>query len=217
MPAIDILQEEIKNAVEILKRGGIIAFPTDTVYGLGCNAFDITAVDRIYQVKRRPRHLSLPLLLNNISQLSILTEPISEFALFLAGRFWPGGLTLVLSKSASLPKHLSSQSTVAVRIPDHTVPMALIQGLGKPIIGTSANINSQPNTLTVDEVNQQLGDNVDLIIDGGKCTGNNESTIVDVTGKVPIILRQGIVPQYEIKSAFEEYCEVSSDAYCSGL
>lgn len=217
MPVIDILQEEIKNAVEILKRGGIIAFPTDTVYGLGCNAFNITAVDRIYQVKRRPRHLSLPLLLNNISQLSILAEPISELALFLADRFWPGGLTLVLYKSASLPKHLSGQSTVAVRIPDHTVPMALIQGLGKPIIGTSANINSQPNTLTVDEVKQQLGDNVDLIIDGGTCTGNSESTIVDVTGEVPVILRQGIIPQYEIENAFEKYYEVSSDAYCSGM
>ena len=216
MPAIDILQEEIKNAVEILKRGGIIAFPTDTVYGLGCNAFDVTAVDRIYQVKRRPRHLSLPLLLNNISQLSILVEPISAFALFLADRFWPGGLTLVLSKSASLPKHLSSQSTVAVRIPDHTIPLALIQSLGKPMIGTSANISSQPNTLTVDEVKQQLGDKVDLIVDGGRCSGG-ESTVVDITGEVPVILRQGIISRYEIEKAFEEYCEISSDAYCSGL
>jgi len=216
MPAIDILQEEIKNAVEILKRGGIIAFTTDTVYGLGGNAFDVTAVDRIYQVKRRPRHLSLPLLVNNISQLSILVEPISAFALFLADRFWPGGLTLVLSKSASLPKHFSSQSTVAVRIPDHTVPMALIQGFGKPIIGTSANISGHPNTLTTDEVKQQLGDKVDLIIDGGRCSGG-ESTIVDVTGEVPVIPRQGIISQYEIEKAFEEYCEISSDAYCSGL
>lgn len=216
MPAIDILQEEIKNAVEILKRGGIIAFPTDTVYGLGANAFDSRAVARIYEIKERPKHQPFPLLIKDTTQISILAEPISEFALFLAGRFWPGGLTLVLSKSASLPKHLSSQSTVAVRIPDHTIPMALIQGLGKPIIGTSANISSQPNTLTVDEVKQRLGDNVDLIIDGGRCSGG-ESTIVDITGEVPIILRQGIIPQYEIEKAFEEYCEVSSDAYCSRL
>jgi len=214
---MNALPEQVRKAVQILKKGGIIAFPTDTVYGLGADAFNRKAVERIYAVKKRPRHLPFPLLLADISQISTVAEQIPELAWFLARYFWPGGLTLLLPKAASLPSYLTSQSTIAVRVPNHPIPLALIQSLGNPIIGTSANISGKPSILIADEVEQQLGDKVDLIIDGGKCLGGSESTIVDVTGEVPTILRHGIISTHEIDKAYKEYCEVKSHAYCSRL
>jgi len=199
-----ILQEQVEKGVKILKAGGIVAFPTDTVYGLGADAFNSKAVERIYEIKKRPRHLPLPLLIGDMSQISIVAAPVPELALFLARRFWPGGLTLILPKTASLPTYLTDQSTIAVRIPDHPIPLALIQGLGKPIIGTSANISGKSSALTAGEVKQQLGNGVDLIIDGGRCPAGGESTVVDVTGGEVVILRQGIIPEDEIERAFKE-------------
>lgn len=202
---MNALQEQVEEGIKILKAGGIVAFPTDTVYGLGADALNYKAVERIYAVKKRPRHLPFPLLIDDMSQLSAVAAPVPEVALFLARHFWPGGLTLILPKAASLPTYLANQSTIAVRVPAHPVPLALIQGLGKPIIGTSANISGKPSTLTVNEVKQQLGDKVDFTIDGGKCPSGNESTIVDIIGETPAILRQGIIPKHEIEKAYEEY------------
>ena len=211
------LQEQIEKGVKILKAGGVVAFPTDTVYGLGADFSDAKAVERIYEVKKRPKYLPLPLLVNDMTQVRVLAAVVSQLTLFLARRFWPGGLTLILPKTASLSLYPVGQSTVAVRVPDHAVPLALIQGLGKPITGTSANISDNLSTSTAGEVEQQLGDRVDFIIDGGKCPGGNKSTIVDVTGETPVILRQGIISQYEIEQAFEEYRKVNNYAHCSGL
>jgi len=115
---MNALQEQVRKAVQILKKGGIIAFPTDTVYGLGADAFNHKAVERIYAVKKRPRHLPFPLLLADISQISTVAEQIPGLAWFLARYFWPGGLTLLLPKAASLPTYLTTQSTIAVRVPN---------------------------------------------------------------------------------------------------
>ena len=207
---MNALQEQVENGVKILKEGGIVAFPTDTVYGLGADAFKPKAVERIYEVKKRPRQLAFPLLIADMSQLTAVAEPISGIAWFLARHFWPGGLTLVLPKAASLPAYLASQSSIAVRVPDHPICLTLIRCLGNPIIGTSANISGKPATLTAEEVKQQLGDKVDLIIDGGRCPGGSESTMMDVTNEVPVILRQGIIPQYKIEEVCKEYYEVNS-------
>jgi len=212
-----ILQREIEKGVKILQKGGVIAFPTDTVYGLGADAFNSTAVERIYEIKNRPKHRQLPLLIADVEQLTTLAKPIPEIAWFLARRFWPGGLTLVLSKTDSLPVYLASGPTMAVRVPNHPVCLALIQHLGNPIIGTSANISGQPTALTAEEVGQQLGGKIDLIINGGKCPGGKESTVVDVTHEAPVILRQGIIPSYEIDKAYKEYLEVNSEAHCCRL
>ncbi|TET41011.1 MAG: threonylcarbamoyl-AMP synthase [Dehalococcoidia bacterium] len=203
---MDSLQQQVEKGIEILKKGGIIAFPTDTVYGLGCDAFCLRAVERIYEVKRRPRHLPFPLLLGDISQVTTVAKPLSGIALSLARRFWPGALTLVLPKSDSLPLYLSSGGTVAVRIPDHPICFALIQGIGSPLVGTSANISGSYSALTADEVEQQLRERVDFIVDGGKCPGGNESTVVDATGVVPRILRQGIIPRHEIETLWSAEC-----------
>lgn len=201
------LQKQIDKGIQILKQGGVIAFPTDTVYGLGADAFNSNAVKRIYDIKKRPKHLPLPLLIGDIKQLDILAEPLPEIALFLARRFWPGRLTLVVPKADGLPAYLGNTS-IAVRIPAHPVCLALIQGINNPLIGTSANISGKPSALTAGEVRQQLGNEVDLIIDGGRCPGGGESTVVDVTGGEVVILRQGIIPEDEIKRAAEEYRKI---------
>jgi L-threonylcarbamoyladenylate synthase len=208
------LQREIEKGVKLLQKGRVIAFPTDTVYGLGCDAFNSTAVERIYEIKNRLKHRQLPLLIADVEQLITLADPIPEIAWFLARRFWPGGLTLVLSKTNSLPVYLASGPTIAVRVPNHPVCLALIQRLGNPLIGTSANISGQPAALTAEEVRQQLGGKTDFVINGGKCPGGKESTVVDVTHESPIILRQGIIPSHEIDKAYEEYSELNSEAHC---
>lgn len=197
------LQGWIEKGVEILKKGGVIAFPTDTVYGLGADAFDTKAVERIYKIKNRPEHLAFPLLIADLSQLSTVAESVSGIAWSLARRFWPGGLTLVLPRAASLPAYLAAGPSIAVRVPDHSICLALIRGLGNPVIGTSANISGRPSILTAGEVRQQLGNKVDLIIDGGKCPGGRESTVVDVQGAELVILRQGLIPVYEIEKAYK--------------
>jgi L-threonylcarbamoyladenylate synthase len=212
-----VLQREIEKGVKILQMGGVIAFPTDTVYGLGADAFNSTAVERIYEIKNRPKHRQLPLLIADAERLPTLAEPIPEIAWFLARWFWPGGLTLVLSKTDSLPAYLVSGPTVAVRVPNHPVCLTLIQRLGNPIIGTSANISGQSPALTAEEVEQQLGGKIDLVINGGKCPGGKESTVVDVTHEPPVILRQGIIPSHDIDKAYKEYLEVRNEAHCYRL
>jgi len=214
---MDILQREIEKGVKILQKGGVIAFPTDTVYGLGADAFNAAAVERIYKIKNRPKNQQLPLLIAGAERLLTLAGPISEIAWFLARRFWPGGLTLVLPKKGSVTAHLAPGPTIAVRVPDHPVCLAIIQRLGNPLIGTSANISGRPAALTAEEVGQQLGGQIDFIINGGKCPGGKESTVVDVTSEMLIVLRQGIIPSDEINKAYKEYSEVTSEAHCYRL
>ncbi len=211
------LQQEIEKGITILQKGGVIAFPTDTVYGLGADAFNATAIERIYQIKNRPKHRQFPLLIADVKELTVLVDPIPEIAWFLARRLWPGGLTLVLPKKGSVPVHLAPGTTIAVRVPDHPVCLAVIKHLGNPVIGTSANISGQPAALTAEEVEQQLGGKIDFIIDGGKCPGGKESTVADVTHESPIILRHGIIPAYEIDEAHKEYLEAKSEAHCYRL
>lgn len=201
------IQSQIDQAVEILREGGVVAFPTDTVYGLGADAFNATAVARIYDIKGRPRDRQLPLLIADTEALTGLVEPIPGIGWFLARRFWPGGLTLVLPRAGSLPAHLSHGQTIAVRIPAHPVCLALIRRLGNPVIGTSANPSGQPSVLSADDVARQLGSKIDLVINGGSCPGGRESTVVDVSGQAPTVLREGIIPSDQIHKACQEYTE----------
>lgn len=194
------MEEQIQKATDILKKGGLVAFPTDTVYGLGANCLDEAAIAKIYEAKSRPRHLALPLLLSHVSQMESVAHFVPEVAWRLAEHFLPGGLTLVLYKAPWLPSVLTGGGDkIAVRVPNHPVPIALIQGLGASLTGTSANITGSPSLLTAKEVHQQMGDRVDLVINGGKCPGGTESTVLDLTGRVPRILRQGLITQKEIE------------------
>ena len=194
------IQKQVEEGISILKRGGIVAFPTDTVYGLGACASNEQAVERVYELKERPRNMALPLLLANVSQIGEVTENVPQIAWLLARHFLPGALTLVLPKSDSLPDIITAGGgTIAVRIPAHPVPVALAEGLGTPIIGTSANLSGKPSALTADEVYSQFGDSIDLIINGGRCPGGRESTIVDATGETLVILREGAIAGEELE------------------
>jgi L-threonylcarbamoyladenylate synthase len=191
--------QRVEKGITILRRGGLVAFPTDTVYGLGAGMTLPQAVARVYAVKARPPDMALPLLVASTAQISEVARRISPVAWRLIERFLPGALTVVRPRSEAGPPIVSGGGdTVAVRIPAHPIPIALIKGLGTPIIGTSANLSGHPSPLTAEEVYSQLGDKVDLIIDGGRCVGQ-ESTIVDVTGETPIILRAGAIPREEIE------------------
>lgn len=194
------IQQQVEQGVSILKQGGIVAFPTDTIYGLGACANLTQAVERVYRVKERPQNMALPLLLAHTSQISEVADYVPPIAWLLAGNFLPGALTLVLFKSSSISDIITAGGiTVAVRIPDHPVPVALVEGLGAPVVGTSANLSGKPGSLTAEEVYYQFDDKIDLVIDGGRCRGGKESTIVDVTGKKPIILREGAIPIEKLK------------------
>ncbi len=194
------VQRQVERGVSILKQGGLVAFPTDTVYGLGTCANLISAVERVYAVKRRPRNMGFPLLLSHTSQISEVAHPVPEIAWLLARNFLPGALTLVLYKSSTVPDIITAGAAkVAVRVPAHPVPVALVEGVGVPIVGTSANLSGAPSLLTADEVQAQFSNQVDLIIDGGRCPGGRESTIVDVTGETPMVLREGAIPIGELR------------------
>ncbi len=194
------MEGQIGRAIDILRNGGIVAFPTDTVYGLGAKASDEEAVIRVYEAKGRPRHLALPLLLSHISQIESFARDVPPVAWHLAERFLPGGLTMVLYKAPSVSGVVTGGGEkVALRVPHHPVPIALIQGLGAPITGTSANLTGSPSPLTAAEVHEQMGDRVDLVIDGGRCPGGLDSTVVDLTGEAPRILREGAIPRQEIE------------------
>ena len=194
------IQRQVDRGISILKLGGIVAFPTDTVYGLGACANLHQAVERVYQVKERPRNMALPLLLAYILQISEVAEPVPPIAWLLAHTFLPGALTIVLHKSNSVPDIITGGGiTVAVRIPAHPIPVALADGLGVPIVGTSANLSGKPSVLTADKVYSQFGDKIDLVIDGGRCPGGRESTIVDVTGETLVVLREGAISGEELK------------------
>jgi L-threonylcarbamoyladenylate synthase len=196
------ISQQVDKGISLLKRGGIVAFPTDTIYGLGAAASSPQAVVRVYEVKKRPANMPLPLLLAHVSQIEDVARPVTPLARLLVEKFLPGALTLVLLKSRSIPDIVTAgRTTVAVRIPAHPVPVALVEGLGAPILGTSANLSGRPSALTAGEVSAQLGGKVDLVIDGGRCPGGRESTIVDVTGEVPIVLREGALSVRELVQA----------------
>jgi len=192
-------QRQIEKGIAILRQGGLVAFPTDTVYGLGASMTLPQAVARIYAVKSRPQSMALPLLVASTSQVSAVAQQVPSVAWRLIEHFWPGALTIVLPRSEAVPLIVTGgEATVAVRIPAHPIPIALIEGLGTPIIGTSANLSGHPSPLTAEEVHSHLGNKVDLIINGGRCSGQ-ESTIVDVTGETPVIRRAGAISREEIE------------------
>jgi len=198
------VSRQVEQGISVLKNGGVVAFPTDTVYGLGAGVGDEGAVARVYQLKGRPREMALPLLLADLSQINDVASDVSPLAWALIRRFLPGALTLVLPKAAGLPDIITAGGeTVAVRIPAHPVPVALAEGIGSPIVGTSANLSGSPSAITAADVRDQFGDRIDLIIDGGRCPGGIESTVVDVTGETPLVLREGAVSQRELEKAYQ--------------
>ena len=187
-----------RRAVEVLQTGGLVAFPTDTVYGLGALPWNKGAVARLYQAKQRPLDMPIPLLLSDAEQLghvAILPPRFRRQCRKLIARFWPGGLTLVLAKTRMVLNVVSPGPTVAVRVPDLLLTRDLIRKAGGVLAVTSANISGRFNSITAQEVEEQLGERIDLILDGGLCQGGVPSTILDCTVSPPLLLRHGAIPE----------------------
>jgi L-threonylcarbamoyladenylate synthase len=191
---------EIQTALKILRSGGIVAFPTDTVYGLGALAFNNDAIESIYTAKDRPIEKAIPILIGDLNDLDQVADNIPDMALRFTPRFWPGPLTCILPKKQTLPLAVSATTTVAVRIPDHPDARALLRSAG-PMAVTSANISGQPSPSTAQEVCDQLNGRIPLILDGGKTKGGIPSTLVDCTGEEPVILREGPITLPELLAA----------------
>jgi len=196
---LPITEESIAEAVRILSAGGLVAFPTDTVYGVGAHAFQPQAVEKIYAAKIRPRDKAIPLLLAKPDDLSLVAESFLPTVWPLVERFWPGGLTLVLRKRAIVSAAVSPGPTVAVRVPDHPVTQALIAALGTPLAATSANLAGDPSPVTAQEVVGELAGRIELILDGGPCPGGIPSTVLNLTTDPPTILRSGAIGEEDIR------------------
>lgn len=179
-------------AAEILRAGGLVAFPTETVYGLGARAYDADAARRIYKAKGRPSDNPLIVHVADEAMLADVVKRITPLARKLMDAFWPGPLTLIFEKSARVPGAVTAGgSTVAVRCPGHTTARALIRALGEPIAAPSANLSGRPSPTTAAHVLHDLRGRIGLILDGGPCRKGLESTIVDARGRRPIVLRPG--------------------------
>jgi L-threonylcarbamoyladenylate synthase len=187
----------VLQAVRALAQGQPVAIPTDTVYGLAVDPFRPGATDRIFAVKRRPRDVSLPVLVTGVEQALSLATAVPDLALELMAAYWPGPLTLVLPARAGLEADLGDDElTVGVRSPDHPVPQALCAATG-PLATTSANRHGSPPLVSAEEVAAAFGDSVSVVLDGGICTGS-PSTVVDCTGQELKLLREGRIPWAEL-------------------
>jgi L-threonylcarbamoyladenylate synthase len=193
-------QDSIGIILQTLQAGGLVAFPTDTVYGIGALAFNEDAVKSIYFAKGRTTEKAIPILLGEAEEIDKVASVVPTLARRLAERFWPGPLTLVIPKKATLPESVSSTDTVGVRIPDNPTTHALLR-LAGPMAVTSANISGGLSPSTAQEVFDQLGGRIELILDGGKTSGGIPSTVVDCTKSEPVILRKGPISLKEILSA----------------
>jgi L-threonylcarbamoyladenylate synthase len=187
-------------AVEVLEAGGLVAFPTDTVYGVAALPWDVDAVSRLYEAKQRPSDRPIPLLLSDADQLNRVATP-PPWVMQVIARFWPGGLTLVLPKTEIVPDVVSPGPTVAVRLPDLPLARDLIRSAGGVLAVTSANLSGQPSPVTAQEVEEQLGGRIELILDGGPCRGGVPSSLLDCTLSPPVLLRRGAISAAALREA----------------
>ena len=192
--------QALAHAVRLLRAGKVIAFPTDTVYGLGANGFNERAIQQLYVVKDRPSDKAIPYLLANAADLKFVAREIPTAASLLAAKFWPGGLTLVVPASARVPGILmAGGDSIAVRMPNHPTSRALIDAVGAPLATTSANLSGGSDPANALQVMGQLRGRIPFILDGGATRGNTPSTVVDVTTDPPRVLRVGVIAVEEIE------------------
>ncbi|GHE75529.1 threonylcarbamoyl-AMP synthase [Amycolatopsis deserti] len=205
---------DIDKAAGLLRAGRLVAFPTETVYGLGANAEDAAAVGRVYQAKGRPSSHPLIVHLGGAGQLGDWVEDVPETARLLAERFWPGPLTLVLRRARRVPLEATGGlETVAVRVPDHPVALALLSAFGGGVVAPSANRFGSVSPTTAEHVRTELGDAVDFVLDGGPCHVGVESTIVDVTGDEPSVLRPGGVTREDLEAVLQRPLAVPTTSH----
>jgi L-threonylcarbamoyladenylate synthase len=198
----------IEWAVETLVEGGVIAIPTDTVYGLAGSIFSGPALSRIYEIKGRPRDRSLPVLVSSLDALKRLTEPFDERINFVLDRFWPGPLTVVLPARPGFEEFLVSESGgIGVRMPNHPLALEVIGKAGGASACTSANRSGQPPARSAAEVAATIGHDIDLTLDGGRAPGGVASSVIAIKDDRITMIREGAVPGSVIEALWDEICE----------
>ncbi|MEC9140545.1 MAG: L-threonylcarbamoyladenylate synthase [Chloroflexota bacterium] len=193
----------LTSAVEVLRRGGVVAYPTDTLFGLGADALNEAAVERVFEVKGRPQGMPLPLIIGEPEQLEMVADTVTGCAWKFASAFWPGGLTLVVPVGPNVPALVTARGwKVAVRLPDHPIPRELARQLGRPITGTSANRSGGPDPSTAESVQNQFHNTIDMILRGGLAPAGRSSTVLDITGNQPKVLRHGAVSVEQLERIY---------------
>ncbi len=199
-----VTEESIQEAAALLKQGGIVAFPTDTVYGLGAVCTNDEAVQKLFDAKGRDEGKPISLLVGGIEQVRLIAEEIPQAAVILMERYWPGALTVVLKKRPEISDRVSAgKDTIGIRMPDSKTAMELIKAAGHPLAAPSANTSGKRSSVTADDVIEDLKGKVDMILDGGVCPVGVSSTVVDLTGKEPVVLREGVITKSMIDAALE--------------
>ena len=194
-----IISSSISRAVRALSEGGVVALPTDTLYGLSANALDETAASKVFSVKGRQEFSPLPVFVSDTSGLHVYGRDIPDLAERLAEEFWPGKLTIVVRKSMLIPAVVSGGfDTVGLRCPDHPVPRDVVRELGAPITATSANVSGKPPLTSARNVAHELGTRLDMVFDGGQLAPSMPSTVIDATVNPPRILREGALSREEL-------------------
>ena len=195
----------IWDAARVIRNGGLVAFPTETVYGVGADVFNEDAIRKIFAVKTRPLNKPLAVCISNLGQLEQLASVIPKQAELLADRFLPGPLTLILPKKNTIPNDVTAYSnSVGVRCPDNEIALSLIEKVAMPIVATSANISGKPSLCTAKEVFKQMSGKIDLIIDGGPTRLKRPSTVVDFTSSPYRVLREGALSKEAIDQFLQE-------------
>ena len=193
------LLSAVTKAADVINSGGVVAIPTESFYGLAVNPTDIKAIHRLFNVKKRGGDQPILILIPSVVNLDQYVIHVPEIARQLMNDFWPGGLTLIFEAKPNLPQELTAGTgKIGVRLSSHPVPTALAQAVDGPITGTSANISGQPACSNAKEVLQNLGEEVDLILDGGETAGGKGSTVLDVSVDPPGLLREGMVSREEL-------------------
>lgn len=203
---VKCLKEAIEEAANVITKGGLVVYPTDTVYGLGCDPFNAEAVKKVFLLKKRSDR-PLPVLVSRLDLAEKLVD-LGEVGRALASRFWPGALTIVaqLKKDVAIPEALTcGLKTLGVRIPNHTCALSLLERVGGFLVGTSANRSGDPSPLTLEEVIKSLGGGADLYIDGGKATLGKESTVVEVFGETIKVVREGAIGREIVLKVLKGY------------
>ncbi|MFY0625001.1 MAG: threonylcarbamoyl-AMP synthase [Reichenbachiella sp.] len=189
----------IEFAIALLTQGKLVAIPTDTVYGLAGNAMNGDAIEKIFEVKARPKDKALIAMTHSIKKASLFLNSIPMDGHKLAEKYWPGALTLIFEANTNIPKSMiANGDTVGVRVPDHVMTLELLKDIDFPLAVTSANLSGQKSPTSAQEVNEQIGDQIDYILDGGQSPLGFESTIVGFTEEKPVILRSGAIADDDI-------------------
>ena len=202
----EIDDKKLQEVANIIRQGGIVVFPTETVYGIGTNGLDSKAISKLYHVKQRPLNKPISLLVSSLEMVKAVTENISDIEYKLMEAFFPGPLTIILKKNKLVPNNLTNNTdTVGIRLPDNIIARKLIEYANVPIATPSANISGKPSGINIQDIIKDFGDKVDYYIDGGPSKLGIGSTIVKIDGNEPIILRKGSISEEEINEVVNKY------------